>query len=370
MRHHIQDFTVHDYKGIHELSLTGLGSINILTGNNNSGKTSLLELLSTTLRPQSIRSWLAGMRMTNSRYTRYYNNTSFFEALYNMFPCNQKDKHISYDWIQDNGAKHSVQMDGVVFQDQLPESELNKINGIISASAQTGKTETDELIDVKGLKLLISTSDSKQIEMTIYDKQRRLMELMATESNENIIFISSMDYERYLDYLNVTLQTPNAYTMLLEMLKFFDESIIGLNAIKSDDSVGAINYLIQSKTHSRSLPLSAYGDGLKKSVLLLSALAQAKDGILLIDEFETGIHTSCMDKVFSLLLENALKFKVQVFLTSHSKEAISKLLHLSKEIQDNMTVYTLYDYDDNNLVRRAKCLDAIKMQEQLGMELR
>ena len=45
MAEHIRELFIHDYKGIHELKLQHLNSINILTGDNNSGKTSVLEVL-------------------------------------------------------------------------------------------------------------------------------------------------------------------------------------------------------------------------------------------------------------------------------------------------------------------------------------
>ena len=43
MEKHIQQFNIHAYKGIHDLTLDHLNSINILTGDNNSGKTSVLD---------------------------------------------------------------------------------------------------------------------------------------------------------------------------------------------------------------------------------------------------------------------------------------------------------------------------------------
>lgn len=61
-------------------------------------------------------------------------------------------------------------------------------------------------------------------------------------------------------------------------------------------------YKILSKSHKKALPLNAYGDGMKKAVLLMSAVIAAEDGVLLIDEFETAIHTSAMQNLMLLLL--------------------------------------------------------------------
>ena len=109
---------------------------------------------------------------------------------------------------------------------------------------------------------------------------------------------------------------------------------------------------------------------MKKAILLLSAVLRAKDGILLLDEFETAIHTSAMDSVFSWILKNAKRLNVQVFLTSHSKEAIEKILKCSEELQPDIQVYTLYQRTDKHLVRTMTCEEAINAQDHLGLELR
>ena len=44
MKKHLQEFTVYAYKGIHNLTLESLNTVNILTGDNNSGKTSVLDV--------------------------------------------------------------------------------------------------------------------------------------------------------------------------------------------------------------------------------------------------------------------------------------------------------------------------------------
>lgn len=129
-------------------------------------------------------------------------------------------------------------------------------------------------------------------------------------------------------------------------------------------------YMVLSKNHHSAIPLNSYGDGMKKALLLLSAIVRSQNGILLLDEFETAIHTSGMDSIFSWLLQSAIKMNVQVFLTSHSKEAIDKILRMNESIQSNINVYTLYNCDDNNYVRMLNCQDAIDAQDKLGLELR
>ena len=154
---------------------------------------------------------------------------------------------------------------------------------------------------------------------------------------------------------------------MIKILQEFDENIINITAVSINDKT---EYMIMSKNHKKALPLTVYGDGMKKAILLLGAIMNAKDGILLLDELETAIHTSAMDTLFSWLLVSALKLNVQVFLTSHSKEAIDKVLRCNDELASDINIYTLYKTQDENLVRMLTRQEAIDVQENLGLELR
>lgn len=80
------------------------------------------------------------------------------------------------------------------------------------------------------------------------------------------------------------------YEEMLMVLKEYDSDIISINYDnESNGPVGRGVYKILSKAHKKALPLNVYGDGMKKAILLMSAVIQAKDGILLLDEFETAI---------------------------------------------------------------------------------
>lgn len=94
MARHIHEFWVHSYKGINELKLSDFNSINILTGDNNSGKTSVLEIMSTLNNPQDTGAWALCSRQANL-WTR---NRRFFNGFYNMFPIDKDEKVISYEF--------------------------------------------------------------------------------------------------------------------------------------------------------------------------------------------------------------------------------------------------------------------------------
>ena len=111
---------------------------------------------------------------------------------------------------------------------------------------------------------------------------------------------------------------------------------------------------------------------MKKAILLMTAIIAAKGGVLLIDEFETAIHTSAMDKVYRWILKTCKQLNVQLFLTTHSKEALEKVLALNndEELRGEISLHTLYQIDNKNVVRTLPADKAINIEKKLGQELR
>ena len=204
---------------------------------------------------------------------------------------------------------------------------------------------------------------------TIYDFQTRISAFVNKKpSFFRVNYISPVEHAKDISYLSDVLENPELYKQLLDILREFDENIINISAISNGTHLP--EYVILSKNHKKAIPLNAYGDGMKKAILLISAIVHSQNGVLLIDEFETAIHTSAMNSLFQWLFQSALKLNVQIFLTSHSKEAIDKVLKLDENLQKNINLYTLYRYEDKNYVRRLVCEEAINAQDNLGLELR
>ena len=64
------------------------------------------------------------------------------------------------------------------------------------------------------------------------------------------------------------------------------------------------------------------GDGINRILTIILALLNCKNGILLLDEFETGLHYSVQTQLWQIVFMLAEKLDVQVFVTSHSNDCI------------------------------------------------
>lgn len=364
---HISDLNIDTYRGIKSLELKNLSTINIITGDNNCGKTSLLEVLKSFSSPADFKVWKTLIRkeLNDPR-----NGLSYYEGFYDLFDINQEDKVIKYNAIYKK-EKIQIEMKAQVLEEEILETEYMNKQGI--SYKRRNDDDLDNVMNVKKMLIDIYVNDCKVSEDSIYEGQLRYIvnsKPMNTDDN-NIIYISPARHTTGAMYLNAILDNSEMYEQMLAVLKEYDDDIISINydnTVIAGSTKGV--YKILTKSHKKALPLNVYGDGMKKAVLLMSAVIAAKDGILLIDEFETAIHTSAMNKTFSWIIDMCIKFNVQIFVTSHSKEAIDKLLKCSPKYIDSIAVYTLSKRENGTMVRRLAGDKAIDVQDNMGLELR
>lgn len=73
---------------------------------------------------------------------------------------------------------------------------------------------------------------------------------------------------------------------------------------------------------SRPVPLGFLGDGIGRLLSMVLAFHNAQDGAILIDEIENGLHYSKLVEVWRIIDWLSREFNVQVFATTHSYECI------------------------------------------------
>jgi hypothetical protein len=78
------------------------------------------------------------------------------------------------------------------------------------------------------------------------------------------------------------------------------------------------------------VPVGSMGDGLWRLLGVALALVQARGGVLLVDEIDTGLHYSVLVDMWRLVLETARSLDVQVFATTHSRDCYEALAAVSE----------------------------------------
>lgn len=368
----IKKITINSFRGINSLELNDLSQINIIAGDNNCGKTSVLEVLQSFAQPDDVFMWNSLTRRNVISSPR--EGLTIYEGISDLFDINSDEKIIEYIL--------ETESDILKLEAKTHES-IEEVSGNVYASLAriyVQEEEREELQhqtrEVTKMWFEVALNGKKIFREKFYDVQRYLVKgIRAAKRNQelskNIVYISPIRHALGTVFLSEVLDTPDLYEEMLNVLKEYDENIISINYDKDNErTLGEGVYKILSKSHKKALPLNVYGDGMKKAILLMSAVVKAKNGVLLLDEFETAIHTSAMNKTFRWILETCKKLNVQVFMTSHSKEAIDKVLKCSPDLHDDITVFTMYKDEEGVAVRRLNAVKAIEVQDEMGLELR
>jgi hypothetical protein len=95
------------------------------------------------------------------------------------------------------------------------------------------------------------------------------------------------------------------------------------------------------------VPVPFMGEGMRRLLSILLAMAESKDGVLLIDEIENGFHYSVQKKVWQAIAAAARQNNVQVFATTHSWECL-RWAHeaFSEDTEYDLTLHRLDRGDD------------------------
>jgi AAA15 family ATPase/GTPase len=125
------------------------------------------------------------------------------------------------------------------------------------------------------------------------------------------------------DLLQNIVENPEYKKLAVSIMQQFDESIIDICYTKADDDTFLETVITEDGIN---MPFSVYGDGIKKILYILNRLFDSTDSILLIDEIETGLHKKYYDRLFPVVFELAKKLNVQLFIATHSLEAIDAIL--------------------------------------------
>ena len=93
-------------------------------------------------------------------------------------------------------------------------------------------------------------------------------------------------------------------------------------------------FFAKTSDFSVPVPLNNLGEGMNRLLYIILCLVNASKGTLLIDEIENGIHYSIQPKLWKLILELAERLDVQVFVTTHSWDAVEGFQEALNEFHD------------------------------------
>ena len=141
----------------------------------------------------------------------------------------------------------------------------------------------------------------------------------------------------------------NLESEIIAALGLIDERVSGV-AFVEDISTGRSNDnripLVKIEGIDEPLPLKSMGDGITRLFHIIVALVNARNGLLLIDEFENGLHWSIQPKVWDIVFQLSERLNVQVFATTHSRDCLKGFDNAWNKYPELGTFFRLDAKDD------------------------
>ncbi|WP_088225731.1 AAA family ATPase [Desulfosporosinus sp. FKB] len=353
MTKHITELNIKTYRGISNLKIKDFGEFNIFVGDNNCGKTSVLEVLKILSQPNDIGSIIkvalnrknkikpkdfidTVLTIFKKEVPNEQDNKNMRDVYTLEVSCLLKNKWISLEIFSELSKEFDFSDDNLDF-DSL-------INGTLRVTNDTVKSTN------------IFTLDS-----------RTRFNVDTTEEFYNCVFmpVNVNLYNSCVTLYPEVIKTEKK-DLFIQVLKIFDKDINDISIIEEMIWIHHKN--------KETMPLFSYGSGMQKALLMSIVLVMAKDGVLLIDEIETALHTLALQEVFSFLIKACKKMNVQLFSTTHSIEALDKLL-LTSESYGNLNEIRVITLKKNEKLNKttARVLlgyDALDDRKNYEMELR
>lgn len=331
---HIQNFRSH-----REVYLKNLGRINLLTGKNNTGKTVALEalfLLSLSTYPQIAINQINRLR----GYSTLNSNTDFTEAWESLFYNWDQSKEIFLEAEEDsngmvtNGSgpikpKRSLSIRPLQTNDSdgVSETDLEAQENLFDESK--GAIEGSELVQrtiqrTRGLIIRSVKPNGQLSEQKVTGSSSEVMRTQRSSPNwekESAVTIIpargvlslQQEAQRYS-----RLQVERRQGEVLELLKIIDPRLKDLVVVATERS----STIYGDLGTKQLMPLSLMGDGMARTLSIALSMVNSRDGLVLIDEVENGLHYSVLVNLWSLIARIAQHLNVQVFAATHSDECI------------------------------------------------
>lgn len=316
-------FSIKNFRCFDDLTLEGLGRINLIGGRNNIGKTAVLEAL-----------WIhhgavnpdLGMRVDAFRGVDAGDPENFMSSLFYGF-----DRDLTVElcaagaWGDDPRLLRMWFEDSPTFETPVPGLENNQPDPLQNSS-----------IGIKSSKVIVMDYS--------YESEGRLTTKGRLVENQVNPLVRASGLETTIIKGNLLQNRPLAVFLSARRPGFSNEDVIRYSQLEingQQDGVLQILQLIEPNLKRLAvvsagptpavyadvgtkplIPVQLMGEGMSRILSLGLSIASSPGGMVMVDEIENGLHYTVMEKVWQAIAAFARHYDVQIFATTHSHPCI------------------------------------------------
>lgn len=322
---------IRNYRNLSDIQINSLSKVNLITGKNNSGKSTLLEAVALFVTKCNFNVLIDLLEDRGEIIKQSYNaknpidkNLNTLSSMFYNRIIDFKDSNMVHIATTENtlfgdisSSESSISFRFIKYYDELIKNEDNSN----SRKRIIIDNDLSELIVDYKVGFEIKVGNNATILSLDDDRFLSRYSYRGFNNIENFQFIRTRNIDRELNgklWDNITLTDKEL--LVIEALRIIEPSVERIAFI--EDSSRTRSAVIKLSNIPNVLPLKSMGDGINRILTIILALVNADNGFLLIDEFENGLHYSVQEKLWEIIFKIADKLNIQVFATTHSEDCI------------------------------------------------
>lgn len=325
---------LHRYRGFESYRLAKLARVNLVVGRNNCGKTSILEAVELLLTEGSV----TALRESASRRGELDHNLRSGFDVSHVFHGHRCTPGASFE-LSSSGRRKSL-TGKILRLDEIGEAAER---WEVRAKRRRRLDSDEEPAAAYGLSLVPDKQEPTVLPIT---ENGSLLERSWGHTVGNGY---SRRAVRFLDVesssMRVAWNTVLAEAREAEIVDAMRILMPEIDSIHFLAGGGRQGILVGQRNVKPRLPVGSYGDGMRRLLAISLALVSTRDGCLLIDEIDTGLHWTVMEDMWRLVVEAARRSNVQVFATTHSYDCIKglgTLIRSAPDLADQVAVHKVH----------------------------
>ncbi|KKI99606.1 AAA family ATPase [Prochlorothrix hollandica] len=344
----LKTLSIENFRCFKRFELNPLGRINLLVGANNSGKSSILEAIYLLLNPNPLNglyevcigrneySIEEDSRKLDQRPTRqlhiahllYNHDLSLGTSLKIATSLTDGTQpQLTLTVLNQDNLQESFDLDGFEPLSETLKLEINSLAYLakpldLRLSAQ-GMLSLEDLRRFPRQVTRDQVTRDQELHQQSKAIQVQLMRTLGLSIGETTDLFDKISLTPEEDLVTKTLQTiePRLQRIASE----------GSTRRYPSDSFVRGGLKVRLEGQDQPIPIGSMGEGMWRMLGLALAIVNAKDGVLLVDEIDTGLHFTAMGEMWRMICQTAQDLNVQVFATTHSRDCWQSLAEVVQE---------------------------------------
>ena len=336
---HLPDLSITNFRGIRHLSINKLGRVTLIAGRNGVGKTTVLDAVHL----------FAARGDLDALQEILYSGEEFTEIL-----GEDLDRRISPDYtelffgrkatpdqsvsIGPATGEYSLKIEAMDVEDiPKPQQELfSQLNSeatqVLRVAYQDAEFLLPWLSEPSGL---LGRDLVRPVPRALLRHKASKRDMPDPINCESLgpCLLGNHVLASYWDKVVLTPEQP----LVLKALALARPSIEGIAAVgdRGGHRSPGRRITVKMRDQFQPVPLKGLGDGISRLFAASLALAVSRDGFLVIDEVENGIHHSIQFGFWSMILKAAHEYNVQVLATTHSFDCIRAFASAASIVEES-----------------------------------